>query len=264
MIASLRARLAQARYALISVMTMISLLLVWALVTMYFKVSPLVLPSPAALLAEVEKLLSVGYSGKPIYVHIGWSLFRSMTGFICGIVLAIPVGLLMGYSRTVNAMLQPVFGFFRPIPPIAFIPLMIIWFGIGELGKVLLIFAASFNYTVLSSAAGMRSVPVHLVRAGTNLGLTRRQLFASVMLPAAMPHILTGVKTSAAVSWAILVAAELLAAQAGIGFIIMDAGTFFRITDVFIGIVIVGAIGLGIEVAISAVERKLLHWQGKI
>lgn len=257
-------RLGEVRYALLGVLTIAALLLVWAIMTMYFRVSPLVLPSPPALAIELKKLLSEGYSGKPIYVHIGWSLFRSMTGFICGIALAIPVGLLMGYSRSVNAMLQPVFGFFRPIPPIAFIPLMIIWFGIGELGKILLIFAASFNYTVLSSAAGMRSVPEQLVRAGTNLGLTRRQLFASVMLPAALPHILTGVKTSAAVSWAILVAAELLAAQAGIGFIIMDAGTFFRITDVFIGIIIVGAIGLGIEMAISAIERRLLHWQGKM
>ncbi len=258
------ARLRGLRFAFVSVATVCALLLAWAVATLYFRVSPMVLPSPPALAEELQRLLTVGYSGKPLYVHIGWSLFRSMTGFLCGIALAIPVGLLMGYSRTINAMLQPVFGFFRPIPPIAFIPLMIIWFGIGELSKVLLIFAASFNYTVLSSAAGMRSVPEQLVRAGTNLGLTKRQLFTSVMLPAAMPHIVTGVKTSAAVSWAILVAAELIAAQAGIGFVIMDAGTFFRITDVFIGIVIVGIIGLALELAISAIERRLLHWQGKM
>jgi NitT/TauT family transport system permease protein len=256
-------RASNTRFALVSLATIGALLVVWAVATLHFKVSPMVLPSPVALFDEFRRVLTVGYSGKPLNEHIGWSLFRSMTGFLCGIALAIPVGLFMGYSRTINAMLQPVFGFFRPIPPIAFIPLMIIWFGIGELSKILLIFAASFNYTVLSSAAGMRSVPAQLIRAGTNLGLTKRQLFTSVMLPAAMPHIVTGVKTSAAVSWAILVAAELIAAQAGIGFVIMDAGTFFRITDVFIGIVIVGIIGLLIEIAISAIERRLLHWQGK-
>lgn len=257
------ARLNGSRYLLVSVATVGVLLVVWAVATLYLRISPMVLPSPVALGERVQALLTQGYSGQPLYVHIGWSLFRSMTGFLCGVALAIPIGLLMGYSRTINAMLQPVFGFFRPIPPIAFIPLMVIWFGIGELSKILLIFAASFNYTVLSSAAGMRSVPTQLIRAGMNLGLTQWQLFTSVMLPAAMPHILTGVKTSAAVSWAILVAAELIAAQAGIGFVIMDAGTFFRITDVFIGIVIVGAIGLSIEVVISAIERRLLHWQGK-
>jgi NitT/TauT family transport system permease protein len=257
-------RLRGFRFTLVSLATVCGLLVVWAVATLHFRVSPMVLPSPVALGEELKNLLTSGYSGKPLYVHVAWSLFRSMTGFLCGVALAIPVGLLMGYSRTINAMLQPVFGFFRPIPPIAFIPLMIIWFGIGELSKILLIFAASFNYTVLSSAAGMRSVPAQLVRAGTNLGLTRRQLFTSVMLPAAMPHIVTGVKTSAAVSWAILVAAELIAAQAGIGFVIMDAGTFFRITDVFIGIVIVGIIGLALEIVISAFERRLLHWQGKM
>lgn len=251
------------RYAAISVATVFGLLVLWAVATLYFRVSPLVLPSPLVLEERLWEILTQGYSDKPLYVHVAWSLFRSMTGFLCGVALAIPVGLLMGYSRSINAMLQPVFGFFRPIPPIAFIPLMVIWFGIGELSKILLIFAASFNYTVLSSAAGMRSVPAQLIRAGMNLGLTRWQLFSSVMLPAAMPHILTGVKTSAAVSWAILVAAELIAAQAGIGYIIMDAGTFFRIADVFIGIVIVGIIGLSIEITITHIERRLLHWQGK-
>lgn len=259
----LLATLGEMRYVLLSAMSVAGLILIWAIATMHFKLSPIVLPSPPDLFAEILTLLNEGYSDKPLYVHIAWSLFRSMTGFLLGVALAVPIGLWMGYSRSANAVLQPIFGFFRPIPPIAFIPLMIIWFGIGELSKILLIFAASFNYTVLSSAAGMRSVPAQLIRAGTNLGLNRRQLFTSVMLPAAMPHIITGVKTSAAVSWAILVAAELLAAQAGVGFIIMDAGTFFKIKDVFIGIIIVGAIGFGIELVISAIERRLLHWQGK-
>lgn len=251
------------KYPLVSVGSVCFLLIVWTVATTVFGVSPKVLPSPGRLMEHAEVMITQGYSGYPLYVHIAWSLFRAMSGFLLGVALAIPVGLFMGYSPVFSAILQPILGFYRPIPPIAFIPLMIMWFGIGELSKILLIFAASFNYTVLSSAAGMRSVPLQLVRAGINLGLTRRQLFVSVMLPAAMPSILTGVKTSAAISWAILVAAELLAAQAGLGFIIMDAGTFFRISDVFVGIVIVGAIGLLIELLISRVERRLLHWEGK-
>lgn len=256
-------RLGESRYPLISLLAVVGMLLLWAFATLVLGVPERVLPSPPEFFRQLQKLWENGYADHPLHVHIGWSLFRAMSGFALGVALAIPVGLLMGYSRTINAALQPIFGFFRPIPPIAFIPLMIMWFGIGELSKILLIFAASFNYTVLNSAAGMRSVPVQLVRAGINLGLTRRQLFTDVMLPAALPSILTGVKTSAAVSWAILVAAELIAAQAGVGFIIMDAGTFFRISDVFIGIIIVGAIGLAIELLISRIERRLLHWQGK-
>jgi len=247
----------------VSAVTVLAIITAWMIVTTVFRVSPLILPSPKAMRDELAALLAVGYAGKPLYVHIAASVFRSLTGLLAGIVLAIPIGLAMGYHRTVSAALTPVFGFFRPIPPIAFIPLMILWFGIGELSKILLIFAASFNYTVLNSAAGMRAVPEQLIRKGRNLGLTRRQLFTSVMLPAAMPHIFTGIKTSTAVSWAIVVAAELIAAQEGLGFIIQDAGTFFRITDVFFGILIIGLIGVSLELVISLVERRTLHWQGK-
>jgi len=247
----------------VSTVTVVALVTVWTVVTTVFRVSPLILPSPKAMGDELRVLLGVGYAGKPLYLHVAASLFRSLTGLVTGIVLAVPIGLAMGYNRTVNAALVPVFGFFRPIPPIAFIPLMILWFGIGELSKILLIFAASFNYTVLNSAAGMRAVPEQLIRKGRNLGLTQWQLFTSVMLPAAMPHIFTGIKTSTAVSWAIVVAAELIAAQEGLGFIIQDAGTFFRITDVFFGILIIGLIGVSLELVISLIERRTLHWQGK-
>jgi len=210
-----------------------------------------------------QTMLVEGYSGKPLWEHILASLLRTLTGLLAGIACGVPIGLLMGYSRFVNAALMPGFGFIRPIPPIAFIPLVILWFGIGELSKILLIFVASFNYTVLASAAGMRSVPEQLVRAGTNLGLTRWQLFSSVMLPAAMPHIFTGIKISIAVSWAVVVAAELIAAQAGLGYIIADAGTFFRTPEVLIGVFIIGAIGLLFEIVITTVERRVLHWQSK-
>jgi len=247
----------------VGAITVLVLLVAWTVATALFHVSPLVLPSPRAMGDELQVLLRTGYAGKPLGVHVAASLFRSLTGLLAGIALAVPIGLAMGYSRTVSAALVPVFGFFRPIPPIAFIPLMILWFGIGELSKILLIFAASFNYTVLNSAAGMRAVPEQLIRKGKNLGLTRWQLFASVMLPAAMPHIFTGIKTSTAVSWAIVVAAELIAAQEGLGFIIQDAGTFFRITDVFFGIIIIGLIGVSLEMVISLIERRTLHWQGK-
>lgn len=251
------------REVVVSAVTLVVIVTAWVVVTTIFRVSPLVLPSPRAMGDELATLVSVGYAGKPLYLHVAKSLFRSLTGLVAGLALAIPIGLAMGYNRTINAALLPIFGFFRPIPPIAFIPLMILWFGIGELGKVLLIFAASFNYTVLNSAAGMRAVPEQLIRKGRNLGLTRWQLFTSVMLPASMPHIFTGIKTSTAVSWAIVVAAELIAAQEGLGFIIQDAGTFFRITDVFLGIIIVGLIGVSLELVISLVERRTLHWQGK-
>jgi NitT/TauT family transport system permease protein len=252
------------RYPLISTATVVWLLLLWAVVTNVFHISPMVLPSPQSMARHFRTMLVDGYAGHPLWEHILASVLRTLVGFFTGIALAIPLGLSMGYSRTVNAILWPVFGFIRPIPPIAYIPLAILWFGIGEFSKVLLIFVASFNFTVLASAAGMRSVPEQLIRAGTNLGLTKRQMFVSVMLPAAMPQIFTGIKTSIAVSWAVMVAAELIAAQIGLGFIIEDAGTFFRTQEVMIGVAIIGAVGLVFEYIVVAIERRVLHWQAKV
>jgi len=251
------------RYPLVSVLTVLALFGAWALVTDLFRISPMTLPSPQLMARSFQTMLVEGYSGRTLGEHIVASLLRTLTGLSAGVGLGVPIGLLMGYSRFVNAALMPGFGFIRPIPPIAFIPLVILWFGIGELSKILLIFVASFNYTVLASAAGMRAVPEQLIRAGTNLGLTRWQLFTSVMLPAAMPQIFTGIKISIAVSWAVVVAAELIAAQAGLGYIIADAGTFFKTPEVLIGVFIIGAIGLLFEIAITAVERRVLHWQSK-
>ena len=251
------------RYPAISVLSVTTLLTLWAVIANVFHTSPMVLPSPQVMAEHLGDMLAEGYAGQPLWHHILASLARTLTGFFLGIGVAIPIGLWIGYSRTMNAICMPILGFIRPIPPIAFIPLVILYFGIGEVSKILLIFAASFNFTVLASAAGMRSVPEQLLRAGTNLGLTQRQLFTSVMLPAAMPQIFTGIKTSIAVSWAVVVAAELIAAQAGLGFIIEDAGTFFRTPEVLIGVGIIGAIGLLFEIIVSMLERRVLHWQGK-
>ncbi len=252
------------RYPAISVLSVATLLTLWAVISNVFHTSPMVLPSPQVMADHLRDMLVDGYAGKTLWDHILASLIRTLTGFFLGIGVAIPIGLWIGYSRTMNAICMPILGFIRPIPPIAFIPLVILYFGIGEVSKILLIFVASFNFTVLASAAGMRSVPKQLVRAGTNLGLNKRQLFTSVMLPAAMPQIFTGIKTSIAVSWAVVVAAELIAAQAGLGFIIEDAGTFFRTPEVLIGVAIIGAIGLLFEIIVTMIERRVLHWQGKV
>ena len=146
---------------------------------------------------------------------------------------------------------------------IAFIPLVILYFGIGEFPKILLIGAAAFWYVVLNTSNGVRSVPVDLVRAALNLGVRRDQLFFRVIFPAALPHVMTGIKTATALSWAIVVAAELVAAQEGLGYLIMDAATFFRVPYVYLGIIIIGVIGLLLEVVTVAIENRVLHWRGR-
>jgi NitT/TauT family transport system permease protein len=243
--------------------TIAALLLLWYGVTTLGLVQRTVLPSPVDLLREFQALVRQGYAQKPLAEHLVSSLARTFIGLGLGLLVGIPLGLAMGAYRPLFAVLSPIFAFMRPIPPIAFIPLMILYFGIGEFSKVLLIFMAALWYVVLNASAGVRSVPQDLVRAAQNLGLTSAQIFRHVIFWAALPHVLTGVKTATAVSWAIVVAAELIAAQAGLGFLVMDAATFFRVPDVYIGIIIIGLIGLTLEVITRALERSLLHWQGR-
>jgi NitT/TauT family transport system permease protein len=250
-------------YAFASWATVAGILALWYVATSAGWVSGFVLPSPATLVDEFRVLLVKGYAGKSLQEHLLASLFRTFSGLGLGIVIGVPLGLLMGYNRAAHAILSPIFAFLRPIPPIAFIPLMILYFGIGEFSKVALIFLAALYYVVLNASAGVRTVPQDLIRAGQNLGLTPAQLFSKVIFWASLPHIMTGIKTATAVSWAIVVAAELIAAQAGLGFMVMDATTFFRVPNVYIGIIIIGAIGVTLEVITYSLDRRLLHWMGK-
>jgi len=251
------------RYTLLSWATIAAILLLWYALTALELVNPFVLPSPGVLLREFGALLSQGYAQKPLSEHVLASLIRTFVGLGLGLVIGIPLGLVMGVNRTLFAILSPIFSFMRPIPPIAFIPLMILYFGIGEFSKVFLIFLAALWYVVLNASAGVRAIPAELLRAGRNQGLTPVQLFRHVIFWAALPDIMTGVKTATAISWAIVVAAELIAAQAGLGFMVMDATTFFRVPEVYIGIMIIGLIGLTLDLAVRALERSLLHWQGR-
>lgn len=251
------------RYMLTSVASVAAILLLWTLVTGTGVVQRSVLPAPWDLWEAFRALLRDGYADKPLSQHVIASIMRTLSGFGMALVLGIPAGLLIGWNRSVAAIFSPILAFVRPIPPIAFVPLFILYFGIGETSKILVIFLVAFWYMILNSSAGVAAVSREWVHAGLNLGLTQRQLFTSVILPAALPQIFTGVKTAIAVSWALVVAAELIAAQEGIGHIIMDAATFNRTRDVYIGIIMIGLIGFGLERLVDTLEARMLHWQGR-
>lgn len=250
-------------YSLLSVASVLATVVLWYLVTERGFISPKFLASPTEILHELRVLLEQGYTGTQLSAHILASLFRTFGGLFAAIVIGIPLGLLMGYNRTLASILSPIFSFIRPIPSIAFIPLVILWFGIGEFSKVIIIFISALLYVVLNCMEGVKSVPAVLIMAAQNLGVTRRQMFFDVILQAASPQIITGIKTAASISWALVVASELVGAQKGLGYIIMDASLFFRISDVYIGIILIGLIGLALEVLLNTLERRMLHWRGK-
>jgi ABC-type nitrate/sulfonate/bicarbonate transport system permease component len=247
-----------------SILSIAILLLIWSGVTEWSNLIPTqFLPSPRGLFGEFLDVSKSGYAGTSLMGNIMASFLRMLAGFLLSALVAIPVGIAMGMSVAVRGLLAPIFNSLRPVPAIGLIPLMVLWFGIGQASKVAVIFLASFLFIVLNTAEGVRSVPEGLIRAGLNLGANRLQLFWRVILPASLPAIFTGLKTGLAVSWAVVVAAELLGAQSGLGYMIEDAATFYRIKVVYIGLILIGMIGLLMTISINALERRIVHWVGK-
>jgi NitT/TauT family transport system permease protein len=246
-----------------SVGAIVALLVLWVVLSRSGLIKQGYLPTPEELGSTFVDLVKNGYQGKPLWEHIGVSLFRTLTGFALGVVFGVPVGLLAGYSRRAGAMISPIMAFIRPIPPIAFIPMAVLYFGLGETGKIVLIFFVSFNYVQANAQAGAANFPIAYRRAAESIGLTRAQTFYRIVLPGALPQIFTGLKVALALSWAVVVAAELVGAQSGLGFMISDAALLFRIPVVFIGIALIGAIGLILNFSLNLIEHRIVHWKGR-
>jgi len=240
-----------------------ALIAIWWLVVALGLVTDATVVSPQSLTERFVVLLDKGYQGVPLGQQVLASMLRTLAGFIAAAALGVPVGLMMGMSKTARWLLSPLFALVRPIPAIAFIPLFIIWFGIGEFPKVLVIFLSSFLYITVSTEAAVYSIPIGWQRVALNMGAGRLTLFRRVIFPAALPGIITGLRIGLALSWALVVAAELIGAQRGLGFMIMDASVFFRVEDVYIGIILIGVIGLALNGLLTLLERRVCHWIGK-
>ncbi len=247
----------------LSLGSMVLILFVWLFLTETGLVKGRFFASPLTVAHEFWLLLTEGYAGVPLLHHVGISLLRALAGLLLALVIGVPVGLVIGCSAIASSLLGPALTMFRPVPPIALIPLTVLWFGIGETAKVLLIFLAGFLYVSLSTANAVKDIRPVLVRAAMTLGAGRRQAFMYVIFPEALPQITNAIKVGAAISWAVVVAAEMVGAQKGLGYMVMDAATFFRIADVYVGIVLIGVIGFAIEQTVVVLERRWVHWAGR-
>jgi len=253
----------EVRPALVGTLSTALLVIVWTIWAYGAEGKNSTFVGPLELLRQLHLLASQGYGGTSLWIHIAASLFRTSVGFVAGSIMGICVGMAMGYSPIISSALAPIFSFIRPTPPIAYIPLVILWFGIGEVSKIILIFLASFLYVALNTAAGVRAVPQDMIRVARSLGAGRARLFYAVIFPEALPYVMLGLKIALALSWAVVVSAELVAAQAGLGYLIMDAGTFFRIPDLYVGILLIGLIGVLLERGLTLFEERFVHWSGK-
>jgi taurine transport system permease protein len=241
-----------------------ALLLVWWFVTAQEFIAPLYLPGPKAVFDKLIDASVNGYADAMLWQHFAASLMRVMAALMLALLGAIPLGIALGLSTTLRALIDPLIEFLRPIPPLAYLPLIVIWFGIGERSKVLLIFLAIFAPVVVSTTAGVLAVDPLRLRMARSLGATRLQLVRFVILPNALPNIMTGLRIALGAGWSTLVAAELIAATRGLGFMIQSASQFLATDLVMAGILVIAVVAFLFEIALRCLQRKLSPWWGRV
>ncbi|BBS54208.1 TPA: taurine ABC transporter permease TauC [Klebsiella pneumoniae] len=253
------------RQLTLSVATLAVLLAVWWAVAALQLISPLFLPPPGQVL---QKLITItgpqGFMDATLWQHLAASLTRIVIALLAAVLIGVPVGIAMGLNSTVRGILDPLIELYRPVPPLAYLPLMVIWFGIGETSKILLIYLAIFAPVAMSALAGVKSAQQVRIRAARSLGASRAQVLWLVILPGALPEILTGLRIGLGVGWSTLVAAELIAATRGLGFMVQSAGEFLATDVVLAGIAVIAIIAFLLELGLRALQRRLTPWHGEV
>lgn len=238
-------------------------LFLWWLVTALKLFPPVALPSPGAVVHQLVVTATIGYSGSTLWADIGASVGRITVGFVAAVIVGVPIGFWMASNRVIFAAVDPLLQFLRPIPPLAYIPVMVIWFGTGELGKTVLIFFCTIPIIIISAMSGVKNVQETRLRVAQVFGATPLQQFRYVVLPSALPEIFTGMRVGIGVAWTCLVAAEMIAAQSGLGSMIETAGGELQISVVFVGILFIGLIGYLMEFIVRTIEHRMVPWKGK-
>lgn len=247
----------------VSSLTVVLLILIWSVITYFEWVPPLYLPGPLAVLHQLYEAAVTGYMDATLWQHTTASFTRIGLALLLAVLVGLPLGLLMGLSALSRAVLDPMIEFYRPIPPLAYLPLIVIWLGIGELSKVLLIALAMFAPIVVTTASGVRGVDPLRIRMAQSLGATRGQMIRWIVIPSALPEILTGIRIGLGAGWSTLVAAELVAATQGLGFMIQSASQFLVTDLVIAGILVIAVIAYLLEISLRLLQRKLTPWRGQ-
>jgi taurine transport system permease protein len=248
----------------ISIVTMFAIMMLWWLASHFRWLPPLFLPTPETVFERLYESALGKLTDAPLAEHFGWSIFRVFSAFVAACVTAIPIGIAMGVSRIARGIFDPPIEFYRPLPPLAYLPLIVIWFGIDELSKVLLIYLACFAPLAMSARAGVRSVSQEQIHAAYSMGASKRQVIWHVIVPAAMPEILTAMRIAVGFGWTTLVAAEMVAATKGLGQMVLNASNFLRTDIVIMGIVVIGAVAYLFDLLMRWVEKLVVPWKGKV
>lgn len=237
-----------------------AVILLWYVVRWSGVVDQGLLPPPHLVFLDIWKRSTEG-----TFLLDAWvSIRRVLLGLFFGMLLAVPIGFLIGWNRTIRRFVDPLVNFFRALPPIALIPLAIVYLGIGEVAKVAILFYAAFFAGVIVMYEGMSQINPLFIRVSRTLGATDWEVFYKVILPLTVPHVLTATRVALGVAWATLVASELVAAQNGLGAVIQNASAFFQLTTIYAGIVAIGTFALLMDTILRMASRRFLDWQERV
>jgi NitT/TauT family transport system permease protein len=230
---------------------------IWWLLAATVYASQHTLPTPPQVVSAARQLAGSG----ELWGNIAASFFRVLAGFVLGVLVAIPVGFLTGWYWLARGVVEPWIQFFRTIPPLALTPMVIVFFGIGETAKVLLIFLAAFLSTVIATFQGVRGVDVMLIKAARVLGANDWVIFRRVAVPASLPYIFTGARIGLGSSWATLVAAELVAGGSGLGYLMQTEEQYYDTGAIVVAIICIGVLGFVMDRILLVAESRLTGWQ---
>ncbi|ANZ61501.1 taurine ABC transporter permease [Secundilactobacillus paracollinoides] len=245
---------------LLSLSTAVIVIILWFAFTWNGHVSSLIIPSPKTVWATFLDLLQNGYKGYTLWQHLWATLQRLFIAYFWAVMVGIPLGLLSGYSPRVKAIFEPVITFLRPLPPLGYYTIIILWMGTGNLSKILLLFLGAFAPIYVSCAAGVSRVREDYILRAQTLGANKFQVFTHVIFPASLPDIFVGLRNAMSVAYATSVAAEMVAAGSGIGWMVLDASEYLRSDVVFVGIIIMGITGILLDAILLFVERRVVFW----
>lgn len=247
----------------ITTVTVIIILAVWFIVTAMELVDTSLLPAPEAVWNAFIEIATNGYKGFTLIQHIGASMYRLLVSFILAVIVAVPLGLLSGSSSKVRAVLGPVIEFYRPLPPLAYYTLLVLALGIENESKIALLFLACFAPVYIQCTSAVLRVKKDYMNSAYTLGANKKQVFFKVIFPSCLPDIFVGLRTALGVGYTTLVAAEMVAASSGLGWLVLDASNYLRYDIIFMGIIIMSATGILLNGVILMIENKVVPWKGK-
>ena len=245
--------------ALMTVIAFVSLLVIWELVAR-FTSAKMFLPPASLILSEFGKSFVQPIGSYTMPMHIVISLYRVGVAFILATFAGIALGVGMGYSRLVEAIFKPIFEFIRPIPPLAWIPMSILWFGLDDNSKFFIIFLGCFTFITVNTYDGTKNVDQTLMGAARMLGANERQVFMKVVLPSSIPYIFAGLQIAITAGWSAVVGAEMIRSSEGVGWLIVMGMSNGNTVQIMVGMLAIGIVGYVLATSMAALERKICAW----